>query len=180
MLGAAPGSFPVALSPRISFACGPGVPAGNRPLVGAQGGRGLEEPQETEEISKRVAALDVGKAELTCWVRVPSPGKRGRRAQEVRSYQTMTRWLLALADRLAELGVTRVVMEAPATCWKGASATCWKPTALRPGWSMPVTSTTSRAAQDRHLDAVWLGKLAERRCCGPGSCHHRRSASCGT
>ena len=45
----------------------------------------LEETQETAEIIQRVAALDVGKAELTCCVRVPSPGKYGRRAQEVRS-----------------------------------------------------------------------------------------------
>jgi transposase len=32
----------------------------------------LEETQETAEIIQRVAALDVGKAELTCCVRVPS------------------------------------------------------------------------------------------------------------
>ena len=103
-------------------------------LVGAQGGRVLEETQETEEIIQRVAALDVGKAELTCCVRVPSPGKRGKRAQEVRTDQTMTRWLLVMAERLGELGVTRVVMEATSDYWKGASSTCWKPTALRSGW----------------------------------------------
>ena len=79
----------------------------------------LEETQETEEIIQRVAALDIGKAELTCCVRVPSPGKRGRRAQEVRTYQTMTRSLLVMADRLRELGVTRVVMEATSDYWKG-------------------------------------------------------------
>ena len=37
----------------------------------------------------------------------------------MRTYQTMTRWLLVLADRLAELGVTRVVMEATSDDWKG-------------------------------------------------------------
>jgi hypothetical protein len=31
----------------------------------------------------------------------------------------MTRWLLVLADRLAELGVTRVVMEATSDYWRG-------------------------------------------------------------
>jgi len=36
----------------------------------------LEETQETEEIIQRVAALDIGKAELTCCVRVPSPDAR--------------------------------------------------------------------------------------------------------
>jgi transposase len=78
----------------------------------------LEETQETEEIIERVAALDVGKAELTCCVRVPSPDAPGKRLQEVRTYQTMTRWLLVMADRLGELGVTRVVMEATSDYWK--------------------------------------------------------------
>ena len=94
----------------------------------------LEETHDNDQIIQRVAALDVGKAELTCCVRVPGQGSSGRRRQEVRTYQTMTRWLLVLADRLAELGVTRVVMEATSDYWKGASATCWKPTGLRPGW----------------------------------------------
>jgi transposase len=31
----------------------------------------LEETNDTEELIQRVAALDIGKAELTCWVRVP-------------------------------------------------------------------------------------------------------------
>ena len=65
----------------------------------------LEETHDRDQIIQRVAALDVGKAELTCCVRVPGQGGSGRR-QEVRSYQTMTRWLLVMADRLAELGVT--------------------------------------------------------------------------
>jgi transposase len=79
----------------------------------------LEESQDTEEIVQRVAALDLGKAELTCCVRVPGSGKSGRRLQEVRTYQTMTRSLLVMVDRLAELGVTRVVMEATSDYWKG-------------------------------------------------------------
>jgi transposase len=72
----------------------------------------LEETHDTEEIIQRVAALDIGKAELVCCVRVPSPDRPGKRLQEVQTYQTMTRALLVLADRLGELGVTRVVMEA--------------------------------------------------------------------
>jgi hypothetical protein len=72
----------------------------------------LEETQETEEIIQRVAALDGGKAELTCCIRVSGQGSSDRRLQEVRTYQTMTRSLLVMVDRLAELGVTRVVMEA--------------------------------------------------------------------
>ena len=65
----------------------------------------LEETQDTQEIIGRVAALEIGKAELVCCIRVPGAGKRGTRLQEVQTYSTMTRSLLVLADRLAELGV---------------------------------------------------------------------------
>ncbi len=78
----------------------------------------LEETNDSEELIQRVAALDIGKAELVCCIRVPGKGKRGKRLQEVRTYATMTRSLLVLADRLAELGVTRVVMEATSDYWK--------------------------------------------------------------
>jgi hypothetical protein len=68
--------------------------------------------QDNEEIIERIAALDIGKAELVCCVRVPGEDRPGKRLQEVETYSTMTRSLLGLADRLACLGVTRVVMEA--------------------------------------------------------------------
>ena len=85
MLGAAPGPFTVALSTRIRFAFRPAAPAGNRRWSSEHREAGvLEETQETEEIIQRVAALDVGKAELTCCVRVPGQGGSGRRLQEVR------------------------------------------------------------------------------------------------
>ena len=78
----------------------------------------LEDTQDREEIIERVAALDIGKAEVVVCVRVPSPTQPGRRAQEIATYSTMTRSLLRLADRLRELGVTRVVMEATSDYWK--------------------------------------------------------------
>jgi transposase len=127
----------------------------------------LEETQETEEIIQRVAALDIGKAELTCCVRVPSPGKHGRRLQEVRTYQTMTRWLLVMADRLAELGVTRVVMEATSDYWKGVfylleahGFEVWLVNAR------DVKHLPGRPKTDT-LDAVWLCKVAERQMLRP-------------
>ena len=46
----------------------------------------LQETPETEEIIERVAALDIGKAELMCCVRVPDDDRPGRRLQEVRAY----------------------------------------------------------------------------------------------
>jgi transposase len=50
------------------------------------------------EVIERVAALDVGKAEVVCCVRVPGPG--GQRMQEVRTTSTMTSELLSLGDWL--------------------------------------------------------------------------------
>jgi hypothetical protein len=44
------------------------------------------------EIIERIAALDVGKAEVVCCARVPGPG--GQRMQEVRTTSTMTAALL--------------------------------------------------------------------------------------
>jgi hypothetical protein len=111
--------------------------------------------------------LDIGKAELTCCVRIPGQGSSGRRLQEVRSYQTMTRWLLVMADRLAELGVTRVVMEATSDYWKGVfylleahGFEVWLVNArdVRHLPGRPKTDT---------LDAVWLCKVAERQMLRP-------------
>jgi transposase len=78
----------------------------------------LHDSEDTEEIIERVAALDIGKAELMACIRVPNPDRPGRRAQEITNYSTMTRSLLGLADRLHELRVTRVVMEATSDYWK--------------------------------------------------------------
>ncbi len=84
----------------------------------------LAKTQDNEEIIERVAALDIGKAELVCCVRVPDEDHPGRRLQEVESYSTMTRPLLGVADRLACLGVTQVVMEATGVI-RGANGRNW-------------------------------------------------------
>jgi len=57
----------------------------------------LSRTQDNEEIIERVAALDVGKTELMCCVRVPGEDHPGRRLQEVQPYATMTRSLLGCA-----------------------------------------------------------------------------------
>src|SRR6478735_9244401 len=80
----------------------------------------VEVEQEEPEIIARVAALDIGKAELVCCVRVPGAGPRRRRVQEIRTFSTMSRSLLGLADWLGGLGVTRVVMEATSDYWRPA------------------------------------------------------------
>jgi hypothetical protein len=108
----------------------------------------LLETQEAEEIIARVAALDIGKAEVMCCVRVPDEGRPGRRLQEVAAYPAMTRSLLRLADRLRCLGVTRVVMEATGITGSRPS-TCSRRPGSRRGWSTPGTSSTCRAGRKR-------------------------------
>jgi transposase len=123
--------------------------------------------QDNEEIIERVAALDIGKAELMCCVRVPHEDHRGRRLQEVAAYPTLTRSLLSMADRLACLGVTRVVMEATADYWKpvfylleAAGFETWLVNAK------DVKHLPGRPKTDK-LDAVWLCKVAERQMLRP-------------
>jgi len=127
----------------------------------------LEETQDTEEIIERVAALDIGKAELVACVRVPNPDKPGLRAQEITTYSTMTRSLLGMCDRLRELEVTRVVMEATSDYWKPAFYLL-EAQGLDP-WlvnARDVKHLPGRPKTDK-LDAVWLCKVAERQMIRP-------------
>jgi transposase len=127
----------------------------------------LQEDEQNEEIIVRVAALDIGKAELVCCVRIPHEARPGRRLQEVATYSTMTRSLLRMADRLAELGVTRVVMEATSDYWKPVyylleahEFDTWLVNAR------DVKHLPGRPKTDK-LDAVWLCKVAERQMIRP-------------
>jgi transposase len=128
----------------------------------------LEETQEREEIIERVAALDIGKASVVCCVRVPNSAKPGgARLQEVHTYSTMTRALTGMAQRLRELGVTRVVMEATSDYWKppfylleAFGFQTWLVNAR------DVKHLPGRPKTDR-LDAVWLCKVAERQMLRP-------------
>jgi transposase len=127
----------------------------------------LQDSEDTEEIIERVAALDIGKAEVVACVRVPNPDKPGRRAQEITTYSTMTRSLLGLADRLRELGVTRVVMEATSDYWKPVFYVL-EAQGLDP-WlvnAKDVKHLPGRPKTDK-LDAVWLAKVAERQMLRP-------------
>lgn len=127
----------------------------------------LEETHDHEELIERVAALDIGKAELVACARVPSPDTPGKRAQEITTYSTMTRSLLVLADRLRELGVTRVVMEATSDYWKPVFYIL-EAQGLDP-WlvnAKDVKHLPGRPKTDK-LDAVWLCKVAERQMIRP-------------
>ena len=69
-----------------------------------------------EVVFDRVAGLDVGKASVTVCVR--TPGARGRRHSQTRTFKTMTRSLGVMRDWLVECGVTIAAMESTSTYWK--------------------------------------------------------------
>jgi transposase len=139
----------------------------------------LQRMQESEEIIERVAALDIGKAELVCCVRVCDEDKTGRRLQEVTHYSTLTRSLLGMSDRLRALGVTRVVMEATSDYWKA-------PFYLLEAQGFEVWLVNARDV--KHLPGRpktdrWTrcgcARSPNGRCCDPVLCCRGRSGGCG-
>jgi transposase len=127
----------------------------------------LEEDPQGGEVVARVAALDIGKAEVVCCVRVPHEGKPGRRCQEVTTHFTMTRSLLGMSDHLRCVGVSRVVMEATSDYWKPVFYLL-EVQGLDP-WlvnAKDVKHLLGRPKTDK-LDAVWLCKVAERQMIRP-------------
>jgi transposase len=64
----------------------------------------------------RVAGLDVGKETLTVCVRTPGP--KGRRRAETRTFKTMSGSLRVMRNWLIEAGVTIAAMESTSTYWK--------------------------------------------------------------
>jgi len=127
----------------------------------------LAESHDEEQIIARVAALDIGKAELVCCVRVPAPAGGRRRLQEVSTHSTMTKSLTDLANRLVGMGVERVVMEATSSYWKPVFYLL-EAHGLDP-WlvnARDVKHLPGRPKTDV-LDAVWLCKVAERQMLRP-------------
>ncbi len=123
------------------------------------------ESQDEEQIIERVAALDIGKAEVVCCVRLPGTGRR--RVQEVSTHSTMVGSLAELADRLVGLGIERVVMEATSDYWRPPFY-LFEAHGLQP-WlvnAKDVKHLPGRPKTDV-LDAVWLCKVAERQMLRP-------------
>lgn len=123
--------------------------------------------EDDEQIIQRVAALDIGKAEVVCCVRLPAPTGGNRRVQEVTTHSTMTRSLTELANRLVELGIERVVMEATSDYWRPPFYLL-EAHGLEP-WlvnAKDVKHLPGRPKTDV-LDAIWLCKVAERQMLRP-------------
>ena len=110
-----------------------------------------------DTIIERCAALDIGKRTLTACVRTPD-GQGGRRST-TRTFKTMTRSLLVLADWLADEQVTVVSMESTSTYWKTPfyvledQFDCWLLNA-RQFKAVPGRKTDVK-------DAEWMAQLTE-------------------
>ena len=127
----------------------------------------LTESHDEEQIIARVAALDIGKTEVVCCVRVPGGAEAKKRLQEVTTHSTMTRALTELANYLVDLGIERVVMEATSDYWKPVFYLL-EAHGLDP-WlvnARDVKHLPGRPKTDK-LDAVWLCKVAERQMLRP-------------
>ena len=125
------------------------------------------ESNDDEQVIERVAALDVGKAEVVCCVRLPKPDGSKGRVQEISTHSTMVPALCELANRLVELGITRVVMEATSDYWRPPFY-LFEAHGLDP-WlvnARDVKHLPGRPKTDK-LDAVWLCKVAERQMLRP-------------
>jgi transposase len=106
---------------------------------------------------ERVAGLDIGKATLTVCVRTPGP--RGGRRAETRTFSTMTRSLQVMRDWLVECGVTVAAMESTSTYWKGAFY------CLEEVMEIWLVNAAHIKAFDRRKsdvrDAEWIAQLLE-------------------
>jgi transposase len=84
---------------------------GRHPAAKEAGGR-----LAMEIVHRSCAGIDIGKRSVT--VCVITSGSRGEPQKEIRTFGTLTRDLLALADWLDESGVEAVAMEATGSYWK--------------------------------------------------------------
>src|SRR6185295_17099211 len=97
----------------------------------------------------------------------PAPDSARKRLQEVSTHSTMTGSLIGLANRLVDLGIERVVMEATSDYWKPVFYLL-EAHGLDP-WlvnARDVKHLPGRPKSDV-IDAVWLCKVAERQMLRP-------------
>jgi len=112
---------------------------------------------EVDGLFDRLAGIDVGKATLTVCVRTPGTGRK--RNSETRTFRTMTRSLVVMADWLEECGVTLAAMESTATYWKPVfycleeRMECWLLNAAHMK-AVPGRKTDVK-------DAEWIAQLLE-------------------
>lgn len=127
----------------------------------------MREPQEIpdeeyEQRLERVAAVDVAKASGMMCIRVPHPGRPGKRRTLVWEVPATTNAVLDLAGDLARKQIEKVTLEATSDYWR-----IWFYLLEAAGLDVQlvkahdVKQAPGRPKSDK-LDAVWLAKLTER------------------
>src|SRR6516225_6790816 len=120
------------------------------------------EDEEHEQVLERVAAVDVAKASGMVCIRVPQPGRPGRRRTLVWQVDATTNAVLELADHLVGERVEKVTLESTSDYWR-----IWFYLLEAAGLEVQlvraqdVKHAPGRPKSDK-LDAVWLAKLTER------------------
>lgn len=108
----------------------------------------------------RCAGLDVHKKTVVAAVRIVEPGvEHGKVRSEVRTFETTTAGLIALAEWLSEHGVTAAAMEATGVYWKPV----WHILSTEGGFELVLANAQHvKAVPGRKRDvsdAVWLADL---------------------
>jgi transposase len=116
-----------------------------------------------EVMFDRVAGLDVGKETVTVCLRTPGP--RGGRRSETRTFRTMIGLLRVMRDWLVEAGVSIAAMESTSAYWKPPfccleeQMTVWLLNAAH------MKAVPGRKSDVR--DAEWIAQLLEHGLLGP-------------
>ena len=122
----------------------------------------MREAEDEPLFAERAAGIDIAKAGIEVTIRVPSDTRRGGRQQETRSFRTVRKDLLALADWLRCWQVTKAGMESTGDYWKpvyflleseGLDCVLYH--------AAQVKALPGRPKTDK-LDSVWLAKITER------------------
>jgi transposase len=118
-----------------------------------------------ETVIARAAGLDIAKASLVAWVRVPTPD--GGWQLRKRKFATMTADLGARADWLAEHRVTRVGMESTLRLLAAGVLPARGPLRVPGCWGARHLRTVPGRTTDR-TDAQWIGDLLAHGLVRPG------------
>jgi len=120
------------------------------------------EAEDEPLFAERAAGIDIAKTGIEVTIRVPSDTRRGGRQQETRSFRTVRKDLLALADWLRCWQVAKVGMESTGDYWKpvyfllereGLDCVLYHAAQVK---ALPGRPKTDKA------DSVWLAKITER------------------
>jgi transposase len=120
------------------------------------------EDEEHEQVTERVAAVDVAKASGMVCTRVPDPSRPGRRRTRVQEVDATTNAVIELGGQLAAEGIEKVTIESTSDYWRPFFYLLEAAgLAVQLVNAHEVKNAPGRPKTDK-LDAVWLAKLTER------------------